>query len=287
LQKRFHIARICLVADAGMISRETLAHLENRGWLYILGARMRTTKEVRDDVLARGGRYAEVRPPRQKKNDPSPLQVKEVMVGDRRYIVCLNVDEARKDAADRAAIVAGLRAQLAKGDKALVGNKGYRQYLRATGGRLAIADDAVAADARFDGKWVLRTNTPLSAADVALKYKQLWQVEAVFRTTKSLLDTRPIFHRRDATIRGHIFCSFLALTLRAELAARLAAAGLDLSWSAVMADLDALTVTDVVHDGRRFALRSAARGTCGRVFQAVGVALPRNVVRRPDAVVTE
>ena len=69
----------------------------------------------------------------------------------------------------------------------------------------------VKADARYDGKWVLRTNTSLRAEEVALTYKQLWQVEALFRTSKSLFETRPIFHQRDETIRGHVFCSFLAL----------------------------------------------------------------------------
>jgi transposase len=68
----------------------------------------------------------------------------------------------------------------------------------------------VAEEARYDGKWVLRANTDLSAAQVALKYKQLWMVEAIFRTMKNQLDTRLIFHKTDDTIRGHVFCSFLA-----------------------------------------------------------------------------
>ena len=61
--------------------------------------------------------------------------------------------------------------------------------------------------------WVLRTNTAFAAADVALKYKQLWMVESIFRSAKSLLETRPIYHKVDDTIRGHVFCSFLALVL--------------------------------------------------------------------------
>jgi hypothetical protein len=78
----------------------------------------------------------------------------------------------------------------------------------------------IAEDARYDGKWVLRTNTERDAADVALQYKRLWLVEQWFRSTKSLIHTRPIYHRLDATIRGHVFCSFLALVLRQELQAR-------------------------------------------------------------------
>ena len=69
---------------------------------------------------------------------------------------------------------------------------------------------------------MLTTNTDLPAREVALKYKQLWMVEDVFRSMKSLLDTRPVFHKCDETIRGHVFCSFLALLLRKQLQDRLA-----------------------------------------------------------------
>jgi len=128
LRNRFGVRRVCIVADRGMISQETIAALEQdeRGWQYILGARMRSQNEVKDEVLARAGRYRVVHPPRIKSDDPAPLKVKEVWVGNRRYVVCLNEDEAQKDAADREAIVAGLRERLRKGDKSLVGNKGYR-----------------------------------------------------------------------------------------------------------------------------------------------------------------
>ena len=78
----------------------------------------------------------------------------------------------------------------------------------------------------YDGKWVLRTNTTLPAAEVALKYKQLWMVEHLFRSAKSLLETRPVFHKYDRTIRGHVFCSFLALVLRRALQDRLDAEGI-------------------------------------------------------------
>jgi len=187
---------------------------------------MRAQTEVRDEVIFRGGRYRLVHPEREFSDDPSPLDVKEVWVGDHRYVVCLNDDEARKDAADRQAIVAALRAQLQRGDKALVGNKGYRRYLGGGGAdHFRVDESKVAEDARYDGKWVLRTNTDLGAAEVALQYKQLSMVEQWFRSCKTLLQTRPIFHRCDETIRGHVFCSFLALVLRQELQSRLEARG--------------------------------------------------------------
>jgi Transposase DDE domain len=110
LRKRFGVGKVCSVADRGMISKETIEELEKpeRKWLYILGAWMRAQKEVNEDVLARAGRYRVVRPQRDESN-ASPLDVKEVWVEDRRYVGSRNLDEARKDAADREAIVASLR----------------------------------------------------------------------------------------------------------------------------------------------------------------------------------
>ena len=140
-----------------------------------------------------------------------------------------------------------------------------------------IDEAKIAEDARYDGKWVLRTNTELDSAEVALQYKRLWMVEHWFRSCKSLLQTRPIFHKCDETIRGHVFCSFLALVLRQELQARLEERGHELEWADVIQDLDRLQMVEVEQDGKRFLLRTEAQGTCGKVFQAVGVALPPTV----------
>jgi Transposase DDE domain len=280
LRSRFGVTKVCIVADRGMISKETIEGLEQgeRGWQYILGARMRSQNEVKDDVLARAGRYRVVHPERRTGEDPAPLKVKEVHVEGRRYIVCLNEDEARKDAADRGAIVASLQEKLRGGEKSLVGNKGYRRYLSSTGPDHFRIDEAkIKEEARYDGKWVLRTNTDLETAEVALQFKRLWMVEAWFRSSKSLLQTRPIYHKCDETIRGHVFCSFLALVLRQELESRLARDGHDFEWADVIQDLDRLQMVEVEQDGKRFLLRSEIQGTCGTVLRAAGVAVPPTV----------
>jgi transposase len=282
LRRRFGIRHICIVADRGMISAETVADLEEQGWPYILGARMRRQVEVRDRVLADRGRFRVVHPKSRDRRDPAPLKVKEVRIDDRRYVVCVNEAEVQADRAARAAIVQSLREQLRQGDKSLVGNKGYRRYLKVAGaGHFAVDEAKLTAEAKYDGTWVLRTNTELSAADVAVQYKKLWQVEHWFRACKSLLETRPIYHRCDETIRGHVFCSFLALVLRDELQRRLAARGHDFEWADVLADLERLQQVEVEQDGRRFRLRSTVEGTCGPVFQSVGVALPPTVQSVP------
>ena len=172
------------------------------------------------------------------------------------------------------AVVTAPREALRQGDKSLVGNRGYRKFLRSGGQQFAVDEDKVSEEARYDGKWVLTTNTDLAAREVALKYKQLWMVEAVFRSMKSLLETRPIFHKCDETIRGHVFCSFLALVLRKELEDRLASKEWKLEWAELIRDLDNLLEMEVSITGKGYVFRSGAKGTTGKVFQACGVALP-------------
>ena len=186
--------------------------------------------------------------------------------------------EAQKDAADRVALVAALEQQLKRGDKALVANTGYRRFLATAGKSHFVIDRAkVAEDARFDGIFVLRTNTDLNPLAAMLRYKQLWTVERIFRTDKHLFATRPIFHKLDETIRGHVFCSFLALVLKIELEQRIAALGESTSWPEILSDLDALTETSMDQDAKRFLVRSAPRPAASRALRAAGVALPPTV----------
>jgi transposase len=281
LQNRFHIGQICIVSDRGMISADVMKYLEGKTIPYILGARMRKMKEVKEEVLSRAGRYREVHPEGVSTKDPSPLRVKEVLVNNRRYIVCLNEKQARKDAADRQAIVDSLQEKLTTSPKSLVGNKGYRKYLKLDRDTVSINQQKIEEEARYDGKWVLKTNTTLTAEQTALKYKELWQVEQVFRDMKSILDTRPIFHQRDETIRGHVFCSFLALVLRKELDRRLEKAGHCFEWADIKQDLKALQEVILEDNGKTLAIRSECLGTCGKVFQAVGVAIPSTIREMP------
>ena len=184
--------------------------------------------------------------------------------------------EARKDAETRTALLAGLERKLTQGDKALVGNAGYRRFLADPAGEGLTIDAAkVEADARYDGLFVLRTNTKLTALQVVLRYRNLLAVEQGFFAAKTLLATRPIFHRTDAAIRGHIFCTFLALVLRKELMDRLAARHLAMpEWQQVVDDLADLSEIEVEQDGRRALLRTAPGSTIDALCRAVGITLP-------------
>jgi hypothetical protein len=131
----------------------------------------------------------------------------------------------------------------------------------------------------------VNSNTSLPAAEVAQQYKRLLVVERFFRAAKSLLETRPVYHKYDATIAGHLFVSFLALVLRHELEQRLAKRGWKLEWGEIVRDLEAVEVVEVQHEGRRYLPRPPLSGVAGKVLQAVGVAIPPPVkdADAPDA----
>ena len=282
LRERFGISRVCIVADRGMISAETIRQIEQKqpDVKYILGARMRSDREVRDVVLSWPGRYREVHGPRTRSKDPSPLKVKDVRFeGDdgqqRRYIVCHNEEQAARDQADRETMVAALQDKLKHSPKALMGNKGYRRYVKAERQKMQLDDQKVKDEARFDGKWVLRTNWhEADAEEVALRYKDLWMVESIFRTTKSILQTRPIYHRCDETIRGHVFCSFLALVLRKALEDRLSAAGTSPEWAELLRDLEAIHEMPLRLGHKHYLLRTPARGAAAKALSACGLTPP-------------
>jgi hypothetical protein len=243
---------------------------------YILGTRERSDRLVREIVLSDPAPFVPLT--RTRRRHEIDAGAKAVTLGGRRYIVCRNEAEAKRDAAERQAILDSLARQLQRGDKALIGNTGYRRFLKTAGsGHFAIDHAKAEAEARFDGIFVLHTNAGLDPLQTMLRYKQLWTVEAAFRTAKHLFATRPIYHKLDATIRGHVFCSFLALVLKNALDDRITALGERGSWPAILADLDSLTETEIERDGTRFRLRSTLRPAASLACRAAGLALPPTI----------
>jgi len=272
LRQRFRISRVTVVADRGMISKDTIKLLtehEQAPFDYVLGCRMRRQKEVNEAVLARAGRYQPVE---------VNLEVKEVRVGERRYVICRNPLEAQKDAAVREAILQKLKQTVEKqGPKAVIGNRGYARFLKVARGSVTIDEEAVKRDARLDGKFVLTTNTDLPTAEVAQTYKSLWRVERTFREEKSTLEVRPIYHQRDDTSIGHIVASFLALRLEVDLQQRLEEREVKVSWPDLMRDLGQVQSVLLELDGNRYQLRTDMVGSAHHAFAAAGVRPPSPV----------
>jgi hypothetical protein len=276
LRRRFSIGRVCVVADRGMISTATIEGLEARKLEYILGARERTDAIVRQIVLANNDPFVPLLVER--KAGQTQLFVKQVTIEGKRYVVCRNEEEAEKDRKDRAAIVAALDEQLKKGDKALIGNSAYRRYLRKVSDKdkrsFAIDAGKLAEEARFDGVFVLRTNAKVTPLQAVLRYRDLLRVEDLFRRTKAIMRTRPIFHSSDAAIRGHVFCSFLALSMQNHLDNLAREAGVTPEWKQLLRDLDRLQQVRLAHRGADWLVRTDAAPNVAVLFRAAHIALP-------------
>jgi len=252
---------------------------------YIVGMKMRGLLEVREQVLKRAGRYREV-----KQN----LEVKEVWVEEWRYVVCFNPERAAKDRQDSQTLLAKLAAKLAAGGvKRLITNRGYRRFLKVTRGAAQIDAARVKEDARYDGKYVLRTTTDLPAPEVAAAYKQLTWFERLWRELKDVMEVRPICHwQKKDNVKGHIFASFLVLYLSATLRRRLEElrqkehpeeaapspsvepARLPIPWEKLLEDLAQVRAVTVRLDDQRYRMRTELKGHASAAFRAVGLPPP-------------
>lgn len=272
LRERFHIGKVIVVADRGMMSEEAVRFLEDdrtQSLDYILGCRMRRQKQVREEVLRRAGRY---------QTAGKNLDVKEVRHRGQRYIICRNPQEAQKDMQAREQILQHIREALTlHGAKSLIGNKGYARYLKIARGSVTLNEKAVNKDALLDGKFVLTTNTKLPTEEIAKTYKSLWRVERLFREQKSTLQVRPIFHHRDDTSIGHIVAGFLALRLEVDLQRRLDEKNIAVSWPDIMRDLKQVQSVRVELDGNKYRMRTDMKGSASSVFIAAGVRPPSQV----------
>jgi len=273
-RERFQIGRVSIVADRGMISKGAIKLLtedEHSPYDYILGCRLRKDKEVVEQVLSRGGRFHEV---------SENLKVKEVIVEGRRYVVCRNDEEAAKDYAARESIVARLMEKLDSGQhKSLVGNLGYRRFLKGEKGAWRIDHDAVKRDSRFDGVFVLRTNMDLSAEETATTYKGLWRVERTFPEQKSTLEVRPIYHHQDDTRIGHIVASFLALRLEVDLQKRMEGKRAKAPWPDLIRDLKKVKAVRITIEGIPYIVRTDLEGFAHDAFLAASVRVPPRVTQ--------
>lgn len=272
----WRLGRCVFVGDAGMTSDDNRRKLTLGNGKYILGAKMRAGDEVTKEVLARQGRYHEVR---------DNLRVKEVIVGDgerrRRYVVCHNPDEAARQQAHRSKLVAQLEAEIAtmtdsdrghsKRVCALLTSSRYGRYLRETsGGKLRIDRAAVTDAKRYDGKWVITSNDDtLSVEDLALGYKQLLRVEQCWRQLKSGLRMRPVRHWRPWRIQAHVTISVLALLLERVAEIR----GGD-TWRNLVAQLDTIKVVEYDRGETRVQQTSELREDPEALLVKLGVPPP-------------
>jgi hypothetical protein len=271
------LGRVVWVTDRGFNSAENRRYFQRAGGHYITGEKLRGDSKEAQTALARAGRYQRVE---------DTLEVKEVVLDAGtlrdRFIVCRNADEAARDALVRAQLLAQLEAAIGGSDDAtpalrealacrLRERPAYRRFLRVTEkGLLRIDRAAVAAEARLDGKFLLRTGDPtLPAAEVAVGYKQLLEVERAWRDMKTTLDLRPVYHRKEARIRAHVLLCWLALLL-----VRIAENATGETWRTLRSELDKLHLGRFSGPTGEIRQRTELTARQAAIFGALAVAEP-------------
>jgi len=267
------LSRVVVCCDRGMVSRGNLEALKGAGLSYIVAIRMRRDRGLARAVLSHPGRYREV---------AGNLKVKEVGVPgeEDRYILCYNPFRAEEDRKAREGIVAGLEERLSSGNVRGLLSGAARRYVRTVGGEVRLDREKVEEDARYDGKWVLRTNTDLAPEEVALAYKGLWQVEEAFRTLKTPLELRPIYHWAESRVRGHVMVCFLAFIMRQHLRLKLEEMGWEGSFSGLLDALKQVRAVEIEdRAGLKYRFRDEIPAEAMPAFRALKIAPPKLVER--------
>jgi len=212
LKEKEGIGEIIFVGDSGMTSKENIENLKRQNISFILGARMRNVKVIREEVCSLDqisilkNKKLNLRH-RVKKN----LFVMEKTIENKRYIICYNPEEAKKDKITREKVIARLEDNLNNSPKKYINHKLHKRFLKITEAKTEIDLEKAKEEEKFDGLFVIETDTELSPEEVALRYKDLLLVERGFRCLKSTLKMRPVYHKCSENIQGHIFISYMAL----------------------------------------------------------------------------
>jgi hypothetical protein len=276
--RQMRLGRALFVGDAGLYAKTNLAELGRGAGRYILATPIGRVKEIKEEVLSRPGRYAEITP---------NLRAKEVVIGEgerrRRYILCLNTEEAEREKRHREEILDLLKEQLdrlgsdhPKAACRLVSSKRFGPYLSLDDhGRPFIDRAKVRRAEQLDGKFVLTTNDDtLSAADIALGYKGMWIIEACFRKLKTTgLGIRPMFHWTPRRIVAHVKLCVLALMIQrtAEIAA-------EAPWSQLVDALERLKAVRYTAESETIVQASRIGPELAAILKKLDISKPKPIL---------
>jgi transposase len=276
--RAMRLGRVLFVGDAGLYSKANLDELAKGAGRYILAAPIGRVREIRDEVLSHPGRYADITP---------SLRAKEVVLGEgerrRRYVLCLNEEEADRQRRRRAEILKVLEAELAslgedhpKAACRLLASKRFGRYLsQDAGGRPYLDREKVRRAEQLDGKFVLTTNDDtLAVADVALGYKGMWIIESCFRKMRTTgLEVRPMFHWVPHRITAHV-----KLCVLASMVQRAAEIATGLPWRQLAGMLERLKAVRYTSEGRTFVQATTVSPELAEILGKLDIAPPRTIL---------
>ena len=274
------LGRALFVADSGMNSGTNRDELARACGKYLLATRMASVSEIKDEVLAKPGRFRTI---------AENLQAKEVVVGDgelrRRYILCHNPREAQRERKHRAQVVKELEEELKDhpGHQAtarwaidLLASGRYKRYLRVDKqGHIRLDRDAIAQASKYDGKWVLQTNDDtITVEDAAAGYKGLLVIERAFRTLKSTrIKMEPMYHWLPKRIEAHVKLCVFSLLIE-----RVAELGCKQPWSQIQRTLSTLQATEFQTKKNQFFQSNEPTSELVAILKSLKIPMPKTVL---------
>jgi transposase len=281
LKKDHTLTELIFVGDSGMISKENKKSLEEKKMKYILGARMRNSNKIRDYVISEGIKLKDKKQ-QEKFKIKDNLFATEVFIEGIRYILCYNPSEAKKDKISRENVITKLREDIASSPKKYLKNKLQKRFLKITNTCAEIDEEKMKEEEKYDGMFVIETNTDVSAEEVTLRYKDLILVEHAFRCLKSTIDVRPIYHRTSENIQGHIFISYLSLCFFCLLIRELEKNQQELPCEEhhIIPSLSRILAHNVTLFGKKFVLLSEIDGINRKLLASLGIKRPQRVIKQ-------
>ncbi len=277
-KERFGIDECIFVGDRGMVSAGNLEKLRLLGYHYIVGSKLRGSKEVREKVLSTPGRY-------RKLPGHDHLRHKEATIGQKRYIICHNPEEEKRDLAIRESIIGQLEAEIegldpdTKKAARLYSHPVKGRYLRRLkDGQLRIDKAKVRQDRRYDGKYVLMTSKmSMDGDDIVKAYRDLQMIERSFRSLKSLQELAPVRHFKDRRIRAHVLVCVLAHLFERLLEHKMKTGGLDITASQAFEELSRIHVIPTKIKEKEWLVRTEPSPEACEIFRALRYRVPSRI----------
>jgi transposase len=274
----WNLGRVVWVMDRGMSSQENQRILQRGCGQYILGEKL-SGNHLNEEALATPGRFKVV---------ADNLHIKEVFAGEgtgrRRYVIAYNPQQAELDRINREQILDRLSCELevlnrknkTKAQCKLILHRSMGRYVKELkSGKLKIDKAKVAQDEKLDGKYLLSTSDQhLSAEDIALGYKQLLEVERAFRTLKSTLCLRPVYHSKDDRIRSHVLICWLAL-----LVVRIAEVETGLTWTRIRQQMQQLNLIEFFDNNGRILQHTELNANQRNILNKLKIKPPKRILK--------
>lgn len=265
LKKRFNLGKVTIVADSGVLSKANLKNLEDEGYRYIVGARLKNLPEkTKKEIWDLKGYQTIIK---------DELKLYETEHKGKRLVVTWSKKRAIRDEKERKKLIEKLKKSLSNGKKGVLTGR-YSKYLKLDEFPV-LKDEAIEKDSKFDGLLGLLTNNEdMHGESLVEKYKELWKIEESFRLMKSQLEVRPMFHWSDKRISGHLVLCFLAFVVMRELERRTKESGIKDSIGKMLEALAELQVSELDSHGELYLLRGKVPPLAERIFKIMKMKLP-------------